>query len=176
MVRLRVPVSLVPVLCPEVGRQICYTILPLSWTEQCYWVCIWLAQGPRSMRQLGRGGGSYWNPLLEPLGEPLSASLKYSLNTIDLISQYIISLTITINFWWESDRICQYGASSPFYIDSASLLCIKGVGQLFHNYSPVSDPHSESIRDSRPKIQTYTKKLQRHRRLEYPSKIVFRTE
>src|SRR6266496_5672439 len=64
-----------------------------------------------SMRQLDRGGGSYWKPLLEPLGEPLITSLKYSLNTIDLISQCIIILTITINFWWEFG---QYGASSSF--------------------------------------------------------------
>src|SRR6266496_3526399 len=111
------------------------------------------------MRLFGRGG-SYWYPTLEPLREPLSTSLQYLLNTIDLISQCNIILTITINFWWEfSYNPLNMAPAAPF-IDSASLLSQKGVGQLFHNYSPVSDPHSESIRDSRPKIQTYTKKLQ----------------
>src|SRR6266496_4680297 len=118
--------------CPTLGARFVTLFCP-SLGQDSATECIWLAQGPRSMRRLGRGGGSYWKPLLEPLGEPLITSLEYSLNTIDLISQYNIILTITINFWWEDSPNQQYGASSSFYIDSASLLCSKGVGQLFHN-------------------------------------------
>src|SRR6266568_7483776 len=138
------------------------------------------SKGSRQYETLGRGGGSYWYPTLEPLGEPLSTRLQYLLNTIDLISQCIIILTITINFWWE---FCQNGACSSFLWTRRVHHSQKGVGQLFHNYSPVSDPHSESIRDSRPKIQSITLILVHliqiftsFRKLVSPSKIVFRTE
>src|SRR6266496_5411973 len=90
--------------CPTLGARFVTLFCP-SLGQDSATGCIWLAQGSREDETVGRGGGSYWYQTLEPLGEPLSARLRYSLNTIDLISQYNIILTITINFWWEDQTI-----------------------------------------------------------------------